>query len=240
VTEPKAGKIHAALIAVLRDIGQDGIGKERKNQQQGYQFRGVDDVMNAFAPLLSKHGIGIIPSFGDRTCEERVTKNGGALFVVTVKGTFRLFAEDGSEEVIGPIYGEASDTADKATNKAMAVAFKYAMFQAFCVPIEGVTGGDADEQTNEVRGKAQVKQHPSAGRKPAPKGEPEVSPELAAAREALNAKRKEVRVSGADLLAFMKDHHKSADPQAWTVAQIKNAIAWLDLGAPAKAEKVPA
>lgn len=214
--------IYPALIAILQDIAKDGISKDRKNAQQGYQFRGVDDVMNAFAPLLSAHGVAIIPSFTNRQVSERATKAGGAIFVVTVEGTFRLFAADGSSVDIGPIYGEASDTADKATNKAMAVAFKYALFQAFCVPLEGVTGGDADATTHEL-----------AARKPAaPKTD--VSPEVLAAREALQAKRKETQVSGKDVATYMRETHGATEPEAWTVAQINDAIAWLNLGAPSK------
>jgi hypothetical protein len=91
------------------------------------------------------------PRFFDRTSTERQTKQGGVLFYVIVKGEFTFTHEDGSSVVVGPFFGEAMDSGDKATNKAMAVAFKYAMFQTFCVPLEGVTGGDADLATHEVQ-----------------------------------------------------------------------------------------
>lgn len=212
--------IYPALIAVLQDIAKEGIGKDRKNVQQGYAFRGVDDVMNAFAPLLSKHGIAIIPSFADRQCSERSTKSGGALFVVTVSGTFRMIAADGSFVDIGPIYGEASDTADKATNKAMATAFKYALFQAFCVPLEGVTGGDADQQTHEVASR------PAA-------------PARATAEEfaALKGLREETQVSVDDLTAYVLEVHK-VKPGQMTSAMVRDAMSWLALGAPS--ERIPA
>lgn len=143
-------KIHAQLAEVTKQIAAEGIGKTRKNTQQGYNFRGVDEVMNAFAPVLAFHGLFIRPAFSERTMIERATKSGGALFTVTVAGRFAFTNADGEAVEVGPIYGEAMDTADKATNKAMAVAFKYAMFQTFCVPLEGVTGGDADGVTHEV------------------------------------------------------------------------------------------
>jgi hypothetical protein len=44
-------------------------------------------------------------------------------------------------------YGEAMDSADKATNKAMSAAYKYAAFLAFCIPTEG--DNDADATTHE-------------------------------------------------------------------------------------------
>lgn len=148
-TTVEPASIYPALVRVTRAIASEGIGKTRRNTQQNYQFRGVDEVMNAFSPLLAKEGIFIRPRFEDRTCAERATKQGGSLFSVSVKGSFDFVAEDGSSVTVGPFYGEAMDSGDKATNKAMAVAFKYAMFQTFCVPLEGVTGGDADATTHD-------------------------------------------------------------------------------------------
>jgi hypothetical protein len=141
--------IHAQLVAVTRRIAKEGIGKTRNNAQQGYKFRGVDEVMNAFAPILADEGLFLRPRFTERDVAERTTQKGTALFYVTVKGEFDFANESGETVTVGPFYGEAMDSADKATNKAMAVAFKYAMFQTFCVPLEGVTGGDADGTTHD-------------------------------------------------------------------------------------------
>lgn len=143
--------INAQLVNVTRRIAREGIGKTRKNTQQGYNFRGVDEVMNAFSPILADEGLYLRPRFSERESVERTTAKGTALFYVTVKGEFDFSNEAGETVTVGPFYGEAMDSADKATNKAMAVAFKYAMFQTFCVPLEGVTGGDADLETHEVR-----------------------------------------------------------------------------------------
>lgn len=152
-------KIHQQLVAVTRKIASEGIGKTRKNAQQGYNFRGIDEVMNAFAPILADAGLYVHPRYTERDVAERATKSGGALFYVTVKGEFDFVNDEGEKATVGPFYGEAMDSADKATNKAMAVAFKYAMFQTFCVPLEGVTGGDADAVTHEVAAKV----HPTDG-----------------------------------------------------------------------------
>lgn len=143
--------IHKAMVSIAKQICEQGIGKTRKNAQQGYNFRGVDEVMQAFAPILAANGVFVRPKFANRTMMERITKQGGVLFYVTVDGEFTFTHEDGSELTAGPFFGEAMDSGDKATNKAMAVAFKYAMFQTFCVPLEGVTGGDADLSTHEVQ-----------------------------------------------------------------------------------------
>jgi hypothetical protein len=55
-------------------------------------------------------------------------------------------ASDGSKHTV-KTYGEAMDSGDKATNKAMSAAYKYAAFQAFCIPTEG--DNDADATTPE-------------------------------------------------------------------------------------------
>ena len=41
------------------------------------------------------------------------------------------------------------DSGDKATNKAMSAAYKYAALQTFCIPTEG--DNDADATTHEVK-----------------------------------------------------------------------------------------
>lgn len=141
-------KVYEAINKVQAALAKDGISKNRKNQQQGYSFRGIDDVYNALAPMLATHGLCILPRMLSRTCEERQTAKGGTLFYVTVEAEFDLVcAEDGSKHTIRT-YGEAMDSGDKATNKAMSAAYKYACMQAFAIPTEG--DNDADATTFEV------------------------------------------------------------------------------------------
>ena len=130
-------KIYKAINAVQADLAISGISKDRKNAMQGYSFRGIDDVYNALSPLLAKHGLCILPRILNRICEERHTAKGGIIFYVTVEAEFDFVsAEDGSKHIVRT-FGEAMDSADKATNKAMSAAYKYAAFQAFAIPTEG-------------------------------------------------------------------------------------------------------
>ena len=148
-------KVYQAINAVQKALAKQGISKDRKNQQQGYSFRGIDDVYNVVSPLLAEHGLCILPRVLSRQCEERVGKNGGTLFYVTVEAEFDFVcAEDGSKHTI-KTFGEAMDSGDKATNKAMSAAYKYAAFQAFAIPTEG--DNDADAHTHEVASKAPAK-----------------------------------------------------------------------------------
>ena len=140
--------VYKAIAAVTADLAKEGISKSRRNQQQGYSFRGIDDVYNALSPVLSEHGLCILPRVLARECVERTTTKGGALFYVTVEVEFDFIAaQDGSKHTV-KTFGEAMDSADKATNKAMSAAYKYAAMQAFCIPVEG--DNDADATTHEV------------------------------------------------------------------------------------------
>ena len=142
-------KVYQAINAVQSDLAKNGIQKDRKNAMQGYNFRGIDDMYNALAPLLSKHGLCVLPRTLSRECVERQSNKGGALFYITVEMEFDFVSsEDGSKHTV-KMYGEAMDSGDKATNKAMSAAYKYACMQAFSIPTEG--DNDADAHTHEVK-----------------------------------------------------------------------------------------
>jgi ERF superfamily len=142
--------VYKAINAVQRDLSKIGIAKDQRNTQgSGYNFRGIDSVYNALSPLLAEHGLCILPRMLSRTCDERTSKSGGALFYIVVEAEFDFVAsEDGSKHTI-KTFGEAMDSGDKGTNKAMSAAYKYAAFQAFAIPTEAA---DADADTHEVKG----------------------------------------------------------------------------------------
>lgn len=141
-------KVYESISKVMATIAKAGIAKGRINELQKYTFRGIDDVYNAMAPILAEHKLCVLPRVTSRDVTERVNKHGTALFYVTVEMEFALVSgEDGSSHVISTI-GEAMDSGDKATNKAMSAAYKYALMQAFCIPTEG--DNDSENQTHEV------------------------------------------------------------------------------------------
>lgn len=142
-----SGDVYKCIAAVSAEIAKEGIAKSRKNAQQGYSFRGVDDVYNALAPVLAKNGLVILPRILSREVVERQTQKGGTLFYVTVAAEFDFVAASDGSMHTARTYGEAMDSADKATNKAMSAAYKYLTFQAFCIPTEG--DNDADGTTHE-------------------------------------------------------------------------------------------
>lgn len=165
--------IYQTINAVLADL--DPIGKDKKNVQQGFKYRGIDDVMNAMAPLFAKYKLFVVPEVIDQKREERTTSKGGNLIysIITMKYTF--YAEDGSS-ISSVVIGEGMDSGDKASNKAMAIAFKYACFQVFCIPTEE-TVPDPDKECHEIKGQlADVKSQRQAAAQKQEK--PEISHDM--------------------------------------------------------------
>lgn len=142
--------VYQAISAVAKEMAATGISKDRTNTQQNFKFRGIDQVYNALAPALVNHGLLILPRITERTVTERTTPKGTVLFYVVVKAEFDFVStKDGSVHTV-VTYGEAMDSGDKATNKAMSIAYKYAAFQAFCIPTEE-TAIDADAEVHHIQ-----------------------------------------------------------------------------------------
>lgn len=137
--------IYESILGVMQDCG--AIGKDRRNQQQGFAYRGVEDVMNNLQPLFVKHGVFVVPEVLEQVREERTNAKGTTLLYSLLKVRFTFTASDGSS-VAAVTIGEGMDSGDKASNKAMSVAFKYACFQVFCIPTEEMV--DADAESHEV------------------------------------------------------------------------------------------
>lgn len=154
MSEIKAPMIYGKIADCMRQLG--AIGKTSKNAQQGFMYRGVDAVMNALNPVLTANHVFCVPEVLEQHREERQTKNGGNLIYSILKMCYTLYAEDGSS-VSATVIGEGMDSADKSSNKAMSVAYKYAMFQIFSIPTEEMADPDADtppESTPKIDNKA--------------------------------------------------------------------------------------
>jgi hypothetical protein len=145
----KPGKIYAAMSAVMLDV--DPIAKDRKNAAQGYQFRGIDDVYQALQSILGKHGVFTTSEILSERTEERKTSKGSDLIYRVLHIRWRFYASDGSFVTTETI-GEGMDSGDKASNKAMSVAHKYALLQAFCIPTDDPK--DPENDSHELKREA--------------------------------------------------------------------------------------
>lgn len=147
--------VYSAIAAVMAHMAKEGISKDRRSGDGGgpkFAFRGIDDVYNALAPVMAANQLMMLPRMIGREQQERQTRNGGVMFYTTIEAEFDIVSGvDGSIHTVRT-FGEAMDSSDKSTNKAMSAAFKYAAMQAFCIPTEG--DNDADASSHDVAPRA--------------------------------------------------------------------------------------
>lgn len=135
-------QIYSALAKVMAEVGV--VGKARKNAAQGYQFRGIDDVVAHIQQVMAAQGVVVVPRVVEREREVVQTKSGGAMASVRLLVEHSFFAQDGSS-VTATTLGEAMDSGDKASNKAMSAALKYALTETLLIPTY-----EADRDTEEA------------------------------------------------------------------------------------------
>lgn len=151
-------QIYELLPKVAKAIG--AIGKERRNQQQGFLFRGIDDIYDAAHGPLCEHGVIVTTEVSDVRTEERQTSKGAAQYLVRLKLSVTWHAPDGSK-LTTTVEGEGSDMGDKATSKALSMAMKYAYFQTFTIPLSEQEDGDATTPEPSVPRQQAREQHPA-------------------------------------------------------------------------------
>jgi len=128
--------IAQALSEVMKAVG--AIAKKDKNTAQGFNFRGIDSVVNAVSPALQKFGVVVVPSveaYDYQTVE--IGRNRTAMGHVRVKVTYTFIGANG-DSLKATVVGEAMDSGDKATAKAMSVAFRTALLQSLSLPTDEV------------------------------------------------------------------------------------------------------
>ena len=159
-----ANKVYEAIAHASRILSHEGIAKSRKNQAQGFNFRGIDDVLNALSGALAEAKLVIIPEIEQQSLdryESEKSGRGGSYMQVTyvsqvVMKYHLISSEDGSCHT-ATIPAMAFDQSDKAINKALSAAYKYMAIQTFAIPVEGVDDGDAE-----------TPEPPASAKRPAP------------------------------------------------------------------------
>lgn len=125
--------IFELIARVMEDI--EPVAKKTKHQQQGFMYRGVDDVTIAADDALTKHGvIGPVPYTESVAYEStEVGKNRTPTRIAQVMVKYRLYGPRG-DYVETQVPGEAMDSGDKSTPKAMSVAYRIALLQMLRIP----------------------------------------------------------------------------------------------------------
>lgn len=166
----EAKHVYVAINAVMKAMAREGIEKGRRNDQQGYSFRGIDEVYNSLCGHLAENSLLMLPRVTERTMTERATRNGGVATYVVLTVEFDLVsALDGSSHTICTM-GEAMDSADKATNKGMSAAMKYACLMVFMIPTKGDNDADYYHPQKAAPRKASPGTTAASGTLPRPAG----------------------------------------------------------------------
>ena len=131
--QPENPVIYAKMAEVMQAIG--GVAKRDKNTHQNFNFRGIDAVMNAVGPVLREKEVIVVPRVLDIEYDKVHTTQNKPATACRVRVEYIFFAEDGSY-IACDVAGEAWDSGDKATPKAMSVAFRTALLQALCLPTD--------------------------------------------------------------------------------------------------------
>lgn len=165
MSESPPTNIHEALSLAKTRIGT--IGKEDKNKDLGYAFRGIDAIVNRVGPIFAELGIIVAPIHRLISSDEVVAKSGAKGYRVVIESTWTFsihhdrivdnaparneaarpgirFPETSS--ITAQTLGESIDYSDKALNQAQTQSFKNALAQVLTIP----TGeSDPDEATPE-------------------------------------------------------------------------------------------
>lgn len=142
-TKQEVPAIYLAMACVMRDM--QAVAKNQKNQIQGFNFRGIDDVLNALHPIFSDHGIFCLPSV-EKLERKEMEKNskGNANICTHLTVRYRFTSATDGSFVEAVIIGEGTDYGDKSTAKAMSAAYKSCLIQAFLIPTRDIEDGDRD------------------------------------------------------------------------------------------------
>jgi hypothetical protein len=132
--------VFEALAQVMRAVSP--IAKLGRNSAQNFNFRGIDQVYDALHGPLADAGVLIVPEILSIERSEVATRAGGTMSHVVATIRYHFIGPAG-DEVVAVVAGEAADSGDKAISKAMSMAFKYAAFQVFSIPL-GDKDADAD------------------------------------------------------------------------------------------------
>lgn len=127
---PTVQQAWAAVMAEVRELGKD---QQHNSPGARFNFRGVDDVMNAVGPALRRHQVAVVPTGVNLQTRATQTSTGKAAQEALVMVTYAIHGPAG-DSMAGGSAGGAMDSGDKGVPKAMSVAFRTFLLQSLCLP----------------------------------------------------------------------------------------------------------
>lgn len=125
--------VHQAWSLVMDQV--QTIRKTGRNNQQNYNFRGIDAVLSAVGPALRANNVTVVPTAESVETERYETKGNALMQGVIVRMRYTVYGPAG-DSFVGSAYGQAADSGDKAVPKAMSVAYRSFLLQALTVPTD--------------------------------------------------------------------------------------------------------
>jgi hypothetical protein len=156
------------MTKVMNDVRE--VAKNDRNTQQNFSFRGIDAVVNAVAPALRKHGVVVMPTLVTIDYLPFQSSKGTAMMCARVVVAY-TFVGPGGDMLRTTVPGEAMDAGDKATAKAMSVAFRTALLQSLALPTDDVDPDAESYNVGESTARKSGQAAPDAAASPAPVGE---------------------------------------------------------------------
>lgn len=126
--------VYQAISGVMNEV--QSVAKKERNLSQGFNFRGIDAVLNAVAPALRTHGVIVMPvvqSHEYATVEVGQKRTPMSHVILNVR---YVFVGPEGDNAHADVLAEAMDSGDKAIAKAMSVAFRTALLQVLALPTD--------------------------------------------------------------------------------------------------------
>jgi hypothetical protein len=127
MTDPIVTLLHKVMLEVT------SIGKSDFNDFHKFNFRGIDTVLQHVGPAFRNHGIVVMPEVRNIESLELTSKENKRKRSVTLTVAYTFYGPAG-DCITAVVPGEANDTEDKASSKAMSVAYRTALLQVLSVP----------------------------------------------------------------------------------------------------------
>lgn len=139
--EFKVGEIMTAIPKIMAKM--EAVAKGKKNQDQGFMYRGIEDIYNALQKVMAEEGVFSTMNMVARKDNTVKSAKGYEMRHAVITFRFRFFAKDGSF-VTTLVDGEGLDMSDKVSGKCASYAHKYAMLTLFSIPTKDMTDPDGE------------------------------------------------------------------------------------------------
>ncbi len=125
--------INEAVLKTMLEI--DPIAKNRKNEQQGFKYRGIDDLYQALQHIMANNGLFTTSRIVETNYTSHTKASGGITFMAKATVEYTLHHVSG-QTITSQVLTSGMGSDDKDAFKAMSGAHKYFLLQLFMIPTE--------------------------------------------------------------------------------------------------------